>query len=45
MKFLSNVLATIVGLFVFSFLSFMFFVLIAAIAGGGDAKVDVSTLR
>lgn len=41
MKFLSNVLATLVGLFVFCFLSFFFFVIIAAVAGGGDGTVTV----
>lgn len=41
MKFLSNVLATIVGLFVFSVLSFFFFLLIAAVAGGGKETAEV----
>lgn len=36
MQFLKNVLATIVGLFLFCFLSFFFIVLIGVIAGSGD---------
>ncbi|HLA56821.1 MAG TPA: signal peptide peptidase SppA [Flavobacterium sp.] len=41
MKFLGNVLATIVGLFVFSMIFFFGIVLIAALAGGGGDEVLV----
>jgi protease-4 len=41
MRFLGNVLATIVGLFVFSMIFFFGIVLIAAIAGGSDDDVSV----
>lgn len=38
MRFLSNVLATIVGLFLFCFISFFFILIIGAIASSGDGK-------
>ena len=41
MRFLGNVLATIIGLFVFCMLFFFGIVLIAAIAGSGDEEVSV----
>lgn len=45
MKFLSNVLATIVGLFVFSFLSFfLFFIIVSAFsAASGEKEVDLKS--
>lgn len=41
MRFLGNVLATIVGLFLFSFLMFLFFMLIMALVGSGKETVTV----
>lgn len=41
MKFLGNVLATIVGLFVFCIISFFVLIIIGAIAGGGEETVSV----
>ena len=41
MKFLSNVVATIIGIFVFCMLFFFGIVIIGAIAGSGDESVDV----
>ena len=41
MKFLSNVLAVIVGLFVFSMIGFFLMIFIAAVASGGDDKTKV----
>lgn len=41
MRFLGNVLATIVGLFVFSMIFFFGIIIIGAIAGGGEETVDV----
>lgn len=41
MKFLTNVLATIIGLFVFCMIFFFGFVLIGALAGGDSDKVTV----
>lgn len=41
MRFLGNVLATIVGLFVFSFLMFLFFTLIVALVGSGKESITV----
>ena len=41
MKFLGNVLATIVGLFVFCMIFFFGFMLIAALAGGDSDSVTV----
>jgi protease-4 len=41
MKFLSNVLAVIVGLFVFSIMAFFLMIVIAAVASGGDDKTYV----
>ena len=38
MRFLSNVLSTIVGLFLFCFIFFFFILIIGAIAGSGDGK-------
>ncbi|RZJ29163.1 MAG: signal peptide peptidase SppA, partial [Flavobacterium sp.] len=43
MKFLGNVLAVIVGMFIFSVMAFFFMVLIAAVAGSGDDGVNVSS--
>jgi len=43
MKFLGNVLATIVGLFVFCMVFFFGIVLIGAIAGSGDEEVSVKS--
>jgi protease-4 len=43
MKFLGNVLATIVGLFVFLMISFFGLLLIAAVFGGDDEKVVVKS--
>ena len=43
MKFLGNVLATIVGLFVFLMISFFGLILIAALFGGEDEKVVVKS--
>ncbi|MFT6748932.1 MAG: protease-4 [Flavobacterium sp.] len=43
MKFLGNVLATIVGLFIFLMISFFGLILIAAIFGGDDEKVVVKS--
>ena len=41
MRFLGNVLATIVGLFVFSIIAFFGIIIIGAIAGSGDDAVTV----
>ncbi|WP_320815407.1 signal peptide peptidase SppA [Flavobacterium sp.] len=41
MKFISNVLATIIGIFVFCMLFFFGIILIGAIFGGDDGKVSV----
>ena len=41
MRFLSNVLSTIVGIFLFSFLFFFFILIIGAIAGSGDGKPEL----
>jgi protease-4 len=41
MKFLGNVLATIIGLFVFCMLFFFGIIIIGAIAGGNDETVTV----
>lgn len=41
MRFLGNVLATIVGLFVFSIIAFFGIIIIGAIAGSGDDTVTV----
>jgi protease-4 len=38
MRFLSNVLSTIVGIFLFCFIFFFFILIIGAIAGSGDGK-------
>ena len=38
MRFLSNVLSTIVGIFLFCFIFFFFIIIIGAIAGSGDGK-------
>ena len=43
MRFLGNVLATIVGLFVFCMIFFFGIVLIGVIAGSGDDKVTVKS--
>lgn len=40
MKFLSNVLSTIVGLFLFCFIFFFFILIIGAVAGSGDEKKE-----
>ena len=40
MKFLSNVLSTIVGLFLFCFIFFFFILIIGAIAGSSDEKKE-----
>ncbi len=41
MKFLGNILATIIGLFLFCMILFFGIVFVAAIAGGGSDKVEV----
>jgi protease-4 len=41
MRFLGNVLATIVGLFIFSVIGFFFLLAMAAMIGGGDDTVTV----
>jgi len=41
MKFLSNVLAVIVGLFIFSMMAFFLMIVIAAVASGGDDKTYI----
>ena len=41
MRFLGNVLATIVGLFVFSMTFFFGIIIIGAIAGSGEETVSV----
>lgn len=41
MKFLSNVLSTIVGLFLFCFIFFFFILIIGAVAGSGDGKPEL----
>ena len=38
MRFLSNILSTIIGIFLFFFISFFFILIIGAIAGSGDGK-------
>ena len=38
MRFLSNVLSTIVGIFLFTFIFFFFIIIIGAIAGSGEGK-------
>src|SRR6476660_4678773 len=42
MKFLSNVLAVLVGLFIFTMVFFFGILLIGALAGGGDETTHVS---
>lgn len=41
MRFLSNVLSTIVGIFLFCFIFFFFILIIGAIAGSGDGKPEL----
>ena len=41
MRFLGNVLATIVGIFIFCMVSFFGILLLGAIFGGGDETVKV----
>jgi protease-4 len=41
MKFLGNVLATVIGLFVFCMLFFFGIIIIGAIAGGNDDAITV----
>lgn len=41
MRFLSNVLSTIVGLFLFCFIFFFFILIIGAVAGSDDGKPDL----
>ena len=43
MKFLGNVLATIVGLFIFCMISFFGLLLIGALFGGDDETVQINT--
>lgn len=43
MRFLSQVLATILGLFAFSFLSFLFFIVIIAAIGGSQSNIKPLT--
>jgi len=38
MRFLSNVLSTIIGIFLFCFIFFFFILIIGAVAGSGDGK-------
>ena len=41
MRFLSNVLSTIIGIFLFCFIFFFFILIIGAIAGSGDGKPEL----
>jgi protease IV len=41
MRFLSNVLSTIVGLFLFCFIFFFFILIIGAVAGSGEGKPEL----
>lgn len=43
MRFLSNILSTIIGLFLFFFVFFFFILIIGAVAGSGDGKPELKS--